>query len=114
LETVSLRYFNVFGPRQDSASAYAAVIPAFLRALHHGEAPVIHGDGEQSRDFTFVDNVIDANLMAASAARVAGRVFNVASGRAVTVNALLAEMAWLVGVEAHARHDPARPGEIRH
>jgi UDP-glucose 4-epimerase len=114
LETVALRYFNVFGPRQDPASAYAAVIPAFLRALHHGEAPVIYGDGEQSRDFTFVDNVVDANLRAAAAAGVAGRVFNVASGRAVSVTALLAEMAQLVGNEARARYDSARPGDIKH
>jgi nucleoside-diphosphate-sugar epimerase len=114
LETVALRYFNVFGPRQDPASAYAAVIPAFLRALRDGEPPVIYGDGEQSRDFTFVDNVVDANLRAAMADGIAGRVFNVASGRAVSVNALLAQMVGLIGVDARARHVPARPGDIRH
>jgi UDP-glucose 4-epimerase len=114
LETVALRYFNVFGPRQDPASAYAAVIPMFLHALSHGEAPVIYGDGEQTRDFTFVDNVVEANLRAATAAGIAGRVFNVASGQALSVSALLALMARLIGVEAHARYGPARPGEIKH
>jgi UDP-glucose 4-epimerase len=114
LETVALRYFNVFGPRQDPASAYAAVIPAFFRALRSGEAPVIYGDGEQTRDFTFVDNVVDANLKAAKADGIGGQVFNVASGRAVSVNALLAEMARLLGIEVHVHFDPARPGEIKH
>jgi UDP-glucose 4-epimerase len=114
LETVALRYFNVFGPRQDPASAYAAVIPAFLSALREGEPPLIYGDGEQTRDFTFVDNVVDANLRAATAEGIAGRVFNVAAGRAVSVNELLAQLARLVGVEAHPRFVPARPGEIRH
>jgi UDP-glucose 4-epimerase len=114
LETVALRYFNVFGPRQDPASAYAAVIPLFLRALRSSEAPVIYGDGDQTRDFTFIDSVVDANLRAATANEIAGRVFNVASGRAVSVNALLAQMARLADVEAHARYVPARPGEIRH
>jgi nucleoside-diphosphate-sugar epimerase len=110
LETVALRYFNVFGPRQDPASAYAAVIPAFLRALHAGEAPVIYGDGEQTRDFTFVDNVVAANLKAATADGIAGRVFNVASGRGVSVNALLTRRARLLGVEGRVHFDPARPG----
>jgi UDP-glucose 4-epimerase len=114
LETVALRYFNVFGPRQDPASVYAAVIPAFLRELLDGKPPLIHGDGDQTRDFTYIDNVVDANLRAATAGGIAGRVFNVASGRAISVNALLAQMAGLVGVDVRARHDPARPGDIRH
>jgi UDP-glucose 4-epimerase len=114
LETVALRYFNVFGPRQDPASAYAAVIPAFLRELLDGKPPLIHGDGDQTRDFTYIDNVVDANLRAATAGGIAGRVFNVASGRAISVNALLAQMAGLVGLDVRARHDPARPGDIRH
>jgi nucleoside-diphosphate-sugar epimerase len=114
LSTVTIRYFNVFGPRQDPASAYAAVIPAFFRALRSGEAPVIYGDGEQTRDFTFVDNVVDANLKATKADGIGGQVFNVASGRAVSVNALLAEMARLLGIEVHVHFDPARPGEIKH
>ena len=114
LETVALRYFNVFGPRQDPASAYAAVIPAFLRALHHGEAAG-HLRGWRAISRLHVRRQRGrCQSEGGIAAGVAGRVFNVASGRAVSVNALLAEMARLVGVEAHARYDPARPGDIRH
>ena len=80
IETVALRYFNVFGPRQDPLSQYAAVIPRFILAFLADEAPVIYGDGEQSRDFTYIDNAVDANLLAASAPDVGGRVFNVACG----------------------------------
>jgi len=113
LETVALRYFNVFGPRQDPDSQYAAVIPRFLAALRGGVEPVIYGDGEQSRDFTFIENVVDANLRAASADGVSGGVFNVASGRAISVNAMLTQLAELVGVDRRARFEPPRQGDVR-
>ncbi|MFA0779696.1 MAG: hypothetical protein RJAPGHWK_001200, partial [Candidatus Fervidibacter sp.] len=88
LETVSLRYFNIFGPRQDPTSQYAAVIPRFITALLRGERPTIYGDGEQTRDFTFVDNCVQANLLAATAEGVAGEVFNVGAGKQTSVNEL--------------------------
>ena len=113
LETVALRYFNVFGPRQDPNSQYAAVIPKFLHALMSGETPTIYGDGEQSRDFTYVDNVVDANLRATAVPDASGHVFNIASGRAVSVNSMLRQIAELLGVDARAHHDPPRPGDIR-
>ena len=113
LETVALRYYNVFGPRQDPTSQYAAVIPKFISALASGGTPVVYGDGEQSRDFTYVANVVDANLRAAVATGVAGRVFNVASGQAVTVNAMLRAVARSVGTEPRAEYAPPRAGDIR-
>lgn len=113
LETVALRYFNVFGPRQDPTSQYSAVIPTFLRALLRGEAPTVFGDGEQSRDFTYVDNVVHANLLAAHAPGASGAAVNVATGSAVTLNRLLARLAELVGVEARAAYRPPRPGDVR-
>jgi UDP-glucose 4-epimerase len=113
LETVALRYFNVFGPRQDPASHYAAVIPKFIAALAHGQTPTIYGDGAQSRDFTFVANVVAANLLAAHAPQAAGHVFNIASGRAITVTAMVRQLAALLGVAPRATHDPPRPGDIR-
>jgi nucleoside-diphosphate-sugar epimerase len=113
METVALRYFNVFGPRQDPASPYAAVIPKFLHALATGEPPVIYGDGRQSRDFTYVDNVVAANVAAARAEGVAGQVFNIASGQSVTLLEMLESMALLVGMPPRARHEPPRPGDIR-
>jgi UDP-glucose 4-epimerase len=116
LETVALRYFNVFGPRQDPASQYSAVIPIFVAALLEGRAPLIHGDGEQSRDFTFVDNVARANLRAASAPAetVAGRRFNVACGDRFTLNELVGQLRELTGCEVQAEHGPARPGDVPH
>ena len=116
LVTVMLRYYNVFGPRQDPASAYAAVVPLFIaKALRH-EAPVIYGDGEQTRDFTFVANVVHANLLAceAPAERVSGLVFNVGTGTAVTVNETWRRIQHLVGVKVPPKYQPARPGEVRH
>ncbi len=89
LETVALRYFNVFGPRQDPLSQYSAVIPRFIMALEAGEAPVVHGDGEQSRDFTYVENVVEGTLLAMTAPGVGGKVFNVATGRRVALNELV-------------------------
>ncbi len=98
METVSLRYFNVFGPRQDPDSQYSAVIPSFIRCIASGEAPVIFGDGRQTRDFTFVDNVVAANVLAATAPIPNGEVFNIACGDSVTVNALVDELADIMGV----------------
>jgi UDP-glucose 4-epimerase len=114
VEAVALRYFNVFGPRQDPNSAYAAVIPRFLAALTSGEQPVIYGDGEQSRDFIYIDNVVDANLNALEATGAGGLVFNIASGTAITLNEMLERLARIVGVPAHPRYEDERPGDIRH
>jgi UDP-glucose 4-epimerase len=114
LETVALRYFNVFGPRQDPTSQYAAVIPNFIAALLERQPVTIFGDGEQSRDFTYVDDVVQANLLAMEAPRVAGKVFNVASGRRVTLNDLVEALQELVGWEADTIYAPARPGDVRH
>jgi nucleoside-diphosphate-sugar epimerase len=114
IETVALRYFNVFGPRQDPLSQYAAVIPNFITALLAGEQPVVYGDGEQSRDFTYVENVVEANLLAMSADGVAGKLFNVASGQRTTLNQLLEHLGALIGRAPDSRYDPARPGDVRH
>ncbi len=114
LETVALRYFNVFGPRQDPLSQYAAVVPRFISSLTRGEPPVIFGDGEQSRDFTYVDNVIQANVQAAVADGVAGRVYNVACGERFTLNALVAQIADIVASDVEPDHAPARAGDVRH
>jgi UDP-glucose 4-epimerase len=114
LETVSLRYFNVFGPRQDPGSQYSGVISRFLLALNRGESPVIYGDGEQSRDFTYVSNVVDANLRAAESQEAAGKVINVANGESVTLNELLATVQKLTGrTDIPARYEPPRVGDIR-
>ena len=114
LETVALRYFNVFGPRQDPLSPYSAVIPRFVLAFLDGRAPTVYGDGEQSRDFTYVDNAIEANLLAAEAEGVAGRVFNVACGERISLNDLLAELRSLTGQEIEALHEDGRPGDVPH
>jgi UDP-N-acetylglucosamine/UDP-N-acetyl-alpha-D-glucosaminouronate 4-epimerase len=114
LETVSLRYFNVFGPRQLPDSEYAAVIPRFLRRMLAGQRPVIYGDGEQSRDFTPVENVVEANLLAAGATAGAGDVFNVACGQTTTLNQLVAWLNAELGTDLPPIHEPPRPGDIRH
>jgi UDP-glucose 4-epimerase len=114
LETVALRYFNVFGPRQDPLSEYAAVIPRFISAFLEDERPTVHGDGEQSRDFTYVDNAVQATLLAAEAEGVAGRTFNVACGERTTLNELLDELRRLTGKEIEAAYAEARPGDVRH
>jgi UDP-glucose 4-epimerase len=114
LETVALRYFNVFGPRQDPTSQYAAVVPNFIGALLAEEPPVIFGDGEQSRDFTYVDNVVAANLRAVDAAAAAGNVYNVACGESVSLNRLVGELRELIGAEVEATYAAPRPGDIRH
>ncbi len=113
LETVCLRYFNVFGPRQDPDSPYSAVIPRFITALLSGDPPVVFGDGLQSRDFTFVENVVHGNLLAADAAGVAGETFNVADGRAITLLQLIAVLAELLDVDVAPSHQPPRAGDVR-
>jgi len=114
LETVSLRYFNVFGPRQDPSSQYAGVISRFISALLNGERPVIYGDGEQSRDFTYVSNVVDANLLAAESVAAIGRVINIASGRSVTINHVLELLKELTRrMDVKAEHVPLRTGDVR-
>ena len=113
LETVALRYFNVFGPYQDARSGYAAAVPNFIMALLEGRSPVVYGDGEQSRDFTYVDNIVQANLLAMDAEAASGQVYNVAYGQDVTVNELLAELRELTDSDVQATYRPARPGEVR-
>lgn len=113
LETVCLRYFNVFGPRQDPTSHYAAVIPKFMTALLNGSAPTVFGDGEQSRDFTYIDNVVQANLRACEASGAAGEVFNVACGERFTLNELLDVLRELIGTTTQATYEPVRKGDVR-
>jgi UDP-glucose 4-epimerase len=112
-ETVVLRYFNVFGPRQDPTSQYAAVVPLFVTAIAAGEPVTIFDDGEQSRDFTYVDNVVAANLLAADAEGVSGRIFNVSAGAPVTVDELAETIARLLGRPVERRCLPARAGDLR-
>lgn len=114
LECVSLRYFNVFGPRQDPSSQYAAVVPLFVTALFDGRAPVIFGDGEQSRDFTYVANVVDANILASECPEAAGAVFNIACGSTTTVNSLLVKLQGVAGTDIAPEHTEVRPGDVRH
>jgi nucleoside-diphosphate-sugar epimerase len=115
LETVSLRYFNVFGPRQDPSSQYSGVISRFISALLGGDQPVIYGDGEQSRDFTYIQNVVDANLKAAESAKAAGQVINIANGERITLNQLLNELKSLTGKpDVVADYKPTRPGDVKH
>lgn len=115
LETVSLRYFNVFGPRQDPGSQYSGVISRFIDSLIHGERPVIFGDGEQSRDFTYIDNVVQANLLAAESSKGVGRVINIGNGQQTTLNALLRELKSLTGRnEIEVEYRPTRSGDVRH
>ncbi len=114
LKTVALRYFNVFGPRQDPMSAYAAVVPRFIAAYAAGDPPVIFGDGGQSRDFTYVANVVDANVLALDAAVAPGRVYNVACGERITLNELALELGRQMGTDIHPVHAAPRPGEVRH
>ncbi len=114
LETVALRYFNVFGPRQDPASDYAAVIPLFITRLLRGQAPTVHGDGLQSRDFVHVANVVQANLLAAAAPGIAGRVFNIACGERYTLLDLIGILNEILGTRITPIHDGPRPGDVRH
>jgi nucleoside-diphosphate-sugar epimerase len=115
LPTVALRYFNVFGPRQDPASEYAAVIPRFIAAAKSGGRATIYGDGEQTRDFTYVENVVQANLRAVEADRSAcGRSYNIACGERISLNQLLRRIGRVLGGEVAASHEEPRPGDIRH
>jgi UDP-glucose 4-epimerase len=114
LETACLRYFNVFGPRQDPTSQYAAVIPLFITAMLQGVFPTVYGDGLQSRDFTYVGNVVHANLLAATAPGVTGRVFNVACGQRHTLLDLIAVLNELLGTHITPLHTAPRPGDVRH
>jgi nucleoside-diphosphate-sugar epimerase len=115
IETLSLRYFNVFGPRQRPDGAYAAAIPRFLWAAIHGEPVTINGDGETTRDFCFVDNAVSANLLAAgSARRLAGEVVNIAAGRRISLNALVQEIGRVLGSPPKVIHGEPRPGDVRH
>ncbi len=115
LETVSLRYFNVFGPRQDPSSQYSGVISRFIAALLSGEQPVIYGDGEQSRDFTYIANVVEANLRAAETTKGIGAVINVANGERITLNELLKEVQQLTGkTDVSVDFRPPRPGDVLH
>src|SRR5580765_4681106 len=114
LETVSLRYFNVFGPRQDPGSQYSGVISRFILALENGERPTIYGDGEQTRDFTYVANAVKANLLAAQAPNASGKVFNVANGKSTSINEVLGILKRLTGRnELEAEYLPARAGDVR-
>jgi UDP-glucose 4-epimerase len=113
LETVRLRYFNVFGPRQSPDSPYAAVIPRFIAALIAGRSPVIHGDGRQSRDFTYVADVVQANLLAADTPGVSGRVYNVACGRRTTLLELIEHLNGRLGTAIEPTHTAPRPGDVR-
>ncbi|MBN1977595.1 MAG: SDR family oxidoreductase [Anaerolineae bacterium] len=114
LETVSLRYFNVFGPRQDPTSQYSAVIPLFITGLLRGERPTVHGDGLQSRDFTYVSNVVQANLLAANAPDVSGRTFNIACGQRHTLLDMIAILNDILDIQIAPVHTASRPGDVRH
>jgi nucleoside-diphosphate-sugar epimerase len=116
LETVSLRYFNIFGPRQDPSSPYSGVLAKFITEMLKGQQPTIFGDGEQSRDFTYVDNAVEANLLAckAPAEQVAGKVFNVATGRRVTLNETFKSLQGLTSYSGTAMHGAERGGDIKH
>jgi nucleoside-diphosphate-sugar epimerase len=116
LETVCLRYFNIFGPRQDPSSPYSGVLAKFITQMLRGEQPTINGDGEQSRDFTYIDNAVEANLLAckAPAEKVAGQVFNTATGRRVTLNEVFALLQGLTSYKGQPKHGPERGGDIKH
>jgi len=116
LETVSLRYFNIFGPRQDPSSQYSGVLVRFISLMLASQTPTIYGDGQTSRDFTYIDNVVSANLLAAKApaAKVSGKVFNVATGRRITLLDAFAEVKRITGFEGEVNHAPEREGDIKH
>jgi len=113
IDTVALRYFNIFGPRQDPEGQYAAVIPKFISLMLDGDRPVIFGDGEQSRDFTYVDNAVQANVLAAEG-DVTGEAFNVGTGGRVTVNELVDALNETLGTDLDPIHNDPRPGDVRH
>ena len=114
LETISLRYFNVFGPRQDPESDYAAAIPAFVTAILSGQPPTVYGDGDQTRDFTYVDNVVHGNLLAAKMPKAQGQVVNLACGERISVNEVILTISEFLGRGIRPVHKKARPGDVRH
>ena len=114
LETVALRYFNVFGPHQDPDSQYAAVIPRFIVTLAAGRSPVVFGDGETSRDFTYIENVVEANLLAAERPEAVGETINVACGDRFTLNQLVDNLRDILGTDVRAEHAPERQGDVKH
>ncbi|MGH9745168.1 MAG: SDR family oxidoreductase [Candidatus Acidiferrales bacterium] len=113
LENVSVRYFNVFGPRQDPTSQYSGVLSRFMLAVIKGEPPVVYGDGEQSRDFTYIDNVVDETLRAAEAKDASGKVFNGGTGARITLNQVLKMLEKITGSKIQPKYDPPRTGDIR-
>ena len=114
MQTLTMRYFNVFGPKQDPSSPYSGVISRFSKAILKRETPVIYGDGRQSRDFTFISNVVHANLLALTAPGLKGQTVNIATSKAHTLNELLATLAGLAGRKVEAKYEPVRSGDIRH
>jgi UDP-glucose 4-epimerase len=114
LQTVSLRYFNIFGPFQDPASEYAAVVPIFITSLLAGKSPLVYGDGEQTRDFTFIDNAVQANLLALTSDKAPGSVINVACGARFTLNRLIKDLKVLLGSSVDAEYTDPRTGDIKH
>jgi UDP-glucose 4-epimerase len=116
LETVSLRYFNVFGPRQDANSQYSAVLAKFITQMSRNESPTIFGDGEQSRDFTFIDNVVKGNMLAATApaAEVSGKMFNVATGTRITLNQTFKLLQQIIGFSGPVKYAAPRLGDVKH
>ncbi len=114
LETVCLRYFNIFGPHQDPQSEYAAVVPKFITSFLNGKQPTVYGDGEQSRDFTFIDNAVSANLKATTAKDAPGKYYNIACGGQYTLNQLLDRLREIIGVDIKAKYDSPRKGDIKH
>ncbi len=114
METVALRYFNVFGPRQNPKSQYAAAIPAFITMMMADKTPTIYGDGQQTRDFTYVDNVVDANLLAVEVQGAAGQVVNVATGCSYSVNFLVDQINRILGKRIQSIYAPPRPGDVKH
>ena len=114
LETVSLRYFNVFGPRQDPTSTYAAVIPRFIKAMLAGESPIIYGDGTQTRDFTYIDNVVHGNLLACKAPGAVGETINLATGGRIAIIDLVRQLNVIMGNAIEPNHADERPGDIKH
>jgi UDP-glucose 4-epimerase len=116
LETITLRYFNVFGPHQDPSSQYSGVLAKFCTAMIRGDVPTIHGDGEQSRDFTYIDNVVEGNILAATApaAEVAGKCMNLATGKRITLNETVQILRRITGYTGKVNHGPERAGDIKH
>jgi nucleoside-diphosphate-sugar epimerase len=114
VEGVALRYFNIYGPNQDPNSPYAAAIPKFVRAMQAGKQPGVHGDGTNSRDFTYIDDAVEANILAATVSAADGQLFNVARGEQVTINELVKTINTVLGTHIEPAYGPERPGDIKH